>query len=214
MGGGNTPPTLRRNMLLSELITELQYRVEDDSANSRYPEEQKINAINSAYYTLLSIISDKDLSKFKLTKTDLDLVIDPDSGFLYKRISDNAPLRIANGRDRRNNRECKIVNKDELFSSSPNYKYGTLVSLCKNYQYGLDFTTIYATPISASRVIIWHVQEVEGMGTGSEFPIFDTLKPVLLGIAESELWRADNDSGRAKEAYAEAINILQAQEGK
>ena len=201
-------------MLLSELITELQYRVEDDSANSRYPEEQKINAINSAYYTLLSIISDKDLSKFKLTKTDLDLVIDPDSGFLYKRISDNAPLRIANGRDRRNNRECKIVNKDELFSSSPNCKYGTLVSVCKNYSPYSDYTAIYVTPITVSSIILWYTQEVEGIELRNEYPITEILKPVLLGLAESELWRSDNANSRAKEAYAEAINILQAQEGK
>ncbi len=214
MGGGNTPPTLRRNMLLSELITELQYRVEDDSSNSRYPEEQKIDAINNAYYTLLSIIDDKDLSKFKLTKSTFSLGQDSDTGFLYYRFSSNSPLRIANGRDRNNNRECKIVNKDELFSASTNYKYGTLIALCKNYANGTDYTTIYATPSTASSLVVWHIQEVDGMRTSDEYPVTDIFKPILLGIAESELWRADNDANRAKEAYAEAINILQAQEKK
>ena len=52
------------------------------------------------------------------------------------------------------------------------------------------------------------------MRTSDEYPVTDIFKPILLGIAESELWRADNDANRAKEAYAEAINILQAQEKK
>ncbi len=214
MGGGNTPPTLRRNMLLSELITELQYRVEDDSDNSRYPEAQKIDAINNAYYTLLSIVEDNDLGKFKLTKRSIQFNLESDTGFLYARLSSNVPLRIANARDISNRRECKIVTKDKLFSSGSRYKYGTLVSLCKNYTSGTDLTTIYATPLSATNITIWYIQEVDGITTRDEYPITDLLKPIVLGIAESELWRADNDQTRAKEAYAEAINILQAQEGK
>ncbi len=212
MGGGNTPPTLRRNMLLSELITELQYRVEDDSANYRFPEDQKIDAINNAYYTLLSIIDDKSLSKLKLTKTTVPLTLDNDSGFMYYRFVGNSPLRVANARA--NGVECQIVSKDELFSKSTRYKYGTLVSVCKNYSPYSDYTAIYVTPITVSSIILWYTQEVEGIELRNEYPITEILKPVLLGLAESELWRSDNANSRAKEAYAEAINILQAQEGK
>ena len=148
-------------MLLSELITELQYRVEDDSINTRFPEDQKINAINNAYYTLLAIVS-----------------------------------------------------KDELFSSGPNYKYGILLAVCREFILNSDKFILYANPSSTSRISLWTNQSVSNLGITNEYPITEALKPIILGMAESELWRSDNDPTRAKEAYAEAINILQAQEGK
>ena len=212
MGGGNTPPTLRRNMLLSELITELQYRVEDDSDDSRFPVLQKVDAIHNAYYTLLSIVDDKSLGKFKLTKRRVQLTLDADSGYKYYRFDSNSPLRIANAKS--NGMECKIVSKDELFSKSPHYKYGPIVTVCQNYSPNSDYTAIYVTPISMPSITLWYTQEVEGLGRNRQYPIMDSFKPILLGLAESELWRSDNASNRSKEAYAEAINILQAQEGK
>lgn len=199
-------------MLLSELITELQYRVEDDSDNSRFPEDQKIDAINNAYYTLLSIVDDKSLSKFKLTETSITLTLDNNTRYMYYRFRGNIPLRIVNAMTD-GFTECKIVSKDELFSKSPSYKYGALVALCSKYTYG-DATEVYCTPNTVSRLKLWYIQEVEGMRPTDEYPINDSFKPILLGLAESELFRSDNASGRAKEAYAEAINILQAQEGK
>jgi len=199
-------------MLLSELITELQYRVEDDSDNSRFPEDQKIDAINNAYYTLLSIVDDRSLGKFKLTKITAHLISDPDSGYKYYRFGGNSPLRIANAKA--NGRECKIVSKDELFSKSPHYKYGPIVAICGAYSTTYDYTIIYVAPISTTSITLWYTQEVEGILVNRQYPIREQIKPILLGIAESELWRSDNDPTRAKEAYAEAINILQAQEGK
>ena len=213
MGGGNTPPTLRRNMLLSELITELQYRVEDDSDDSRFPESQKIDAINNAYYTLISIADSKTLGKFKLTKSNISLLLDDDTGYSYYRFSRGPkPLRIANAKS--GGGDCKILTKDELFSLSPHYKYGVAMAVCSNYNSINDSVLLYVTPKSISTLVVWHTRQVENLTLNNQYPITDSLKPILLGLAESELWRSDNANSRAKEAYAEAINILQAQEGK
>lgn len=201
-------------MLLSELITELQYRLEDDSINSRFPEVQKIDAINNAYYSLLSIMDDKDLSKFKLTSTGISLTTDNSSHFQYARIDNNAPLRVMNAYDESNRIWCTITDKDTLFSYGNNYRYGTVISVCKTYTPNSDITVIYATPSSVGSVTLWHIQEVDGMRTTDQYPVTDVLRPVILGMAESELWRSDNASTRAKEAYSEAINILSAQEKK
>tara|TARA_Y100001963_G_C6720338_1_gene418829 strand:+ start:603 stop:1211 length:609 start_codon:yes stop_codon:yes gene_type:complete len=202
-------------MLLSELITELQYRVEDDSDNSRFPEDQKINAINNAYYTLLAIVSDKDLNKFRLTKSTYAFTPDRTLPYSISSVDTSDPiLRIANAYDVINFKECKIVSKDELFSSGPNYKYGILLAVSREYVSDADKFILYANPSETARLHLWSNQSVSNLGVNNEYPITEALKPTILGMAESELWRSDNDPTRAKEAYAEAINILQAQEGK
>ena len=202
-------------MLLSELITELQYRVEDDSDNSRFPEDQKINAINNAYYTLLAIVGDKDLHKFRLIRQGI--TFEPSTSLPYAHWSEETTdpiIRIANAYDKRYNRECEIVSTDILLSKGSNYKYGTMLSTSREYILGIDHFTVYVTPNTTSEVEIWCSASVKSIDVDNQYPITEAIQPIILGMAESELWRSDNDPIRAKEAYAEAINILQAQEGK
>ena len=82
-----------------------------------------------------------------------------------------------------------------------------------------SYTNILYVSPSTSSIFIKYIRSLagenyDGNDLTDNIPVTETLSPVVLGIAESELWKSDNAEGRAKSAYAEAINILTALEAQ
>ena len=210
-------------MLITQYYEELSYRTEDDMNHTRFSLEQKLYAIKNAYYQVYSIVDDKHLSEFKLADQTVSISeVDP-TGRPYGIISSPYALRLMSAYDMTNNRQCKIVTKDEYDNSGPNYKYGTLVSLCDSHNAqestSSSYTNILYVSPSTSSIFIKYIRSLagenyDGNALTDNIPVTETLSPVVLGIAESELWKSDNAEGRAKSAYAEAINILTALEAQ
>lgn len=190
----------------NEMLTALQFRLEDDTSNNNFSQAQKLGAINQATRTITTLVNVKML---------LDLVTHTDSGTLgteavtgYKTM-DLASFSLIRGidgifkiYDDTNNVWATIVQPIDFNFDSASSKYGTMATVMDN--------KLYITPSSCTNVDIWHLRGVADIPASSDeiTQLDPLLHHIVVDLAESELWRADNRSERANAPYQNAMTKI------
>ena len=190
----------------NEMLTALQFRLEDDTSNNNFSSAQKLVAINTATITVVNMVRTDYLS---------DLIVHTDSGTLgteavtgYKTM-DLASFSLTRGIegilrvfDDTNNVWATILTPKEFQFDPASSRYGTMATVLDN--------KLFVVPSSCTNVDIWHLKEPSAIAaSGDEITEFDpVLQEIILDFAESELWRSDNRVERANAPYTNAVNKI------
>tara|TARA_R100000388_G_C7230630_1_gene154459 strand:- start:650 stop:1294 length:645 start_codon:yes stop_codon:yes gene_type:complete len=198
----------------TELITHLQYRLEDDTNNTDFNVNQKLNALNAAQRTLCNLLDNHYLTELETISTSLPTQETSWSGTnssVCEVVS--SPDSIRNGivrvLDKSNNRFCDILpgSKPELLSNNyivgDSSGSGTIIG-----SYAMVFANrVYVTPNTISLVDIWFLKHPNKLinDADDEPELDEGLHDILLDLAESELWASDNQQNRAQAAQNKAM---------
>ncbi len=201
-------------MKTTELITHLQYRLEDDTSNTDFDVNQKLNALNAGQRTLCNLLDNHYLTELETISTSLptqatswsttnasvcEVVGKPDS-------IRNGIVRVL---DKTNNRFCDIMpgSKPELLSNNyivgDNSGSGTIIG-----SYAFVFANkVYVAPSSILLVDIWYLKHPNKLinDADDEPELDEGLHDILLDLAEAELWKSDNQQNRATAAENKAM---------
>ena len=201
-------------MKTTELITHLQYRLEDDTSNTDFDVNQKLNALNTGQRALCNFLDNHYLTELESISTSLPTQA-TDWSMTNASVCEvvGKPDSIRNGivrvLDKSNNRFCDIMpgSKPELLSNNyvvgDNSGSGTIIG-----SYALVFANkVYVAPSTISLVDIWYLKHPnELIDHASDEPELDAgLHDILLDLAEAELWKSDNQQGRATAAENKAM---------
>ena len=188
------------------MLTALQFRLEDDTSNNNFSSAQKLGAINSATKAIVAMVNIGMLPDL-VTKTDSGtLSTESVTGYKYKDLSSVSLTRGIDGilkvYDDTNDVWATIVSPLNFQFDSASSKYGTMATVMDN--------KLYIVPSSCTNVDIWHLKEPADIAaSGDEITEFDPiLQDIIVDLAESELWRADNRSERANAPYQNAISKI------
>tara|TARA_Y100001963_G_scaffold101200_1_gene139225 strand:+ start:178 stop:1071 length:894 start_codon:yes stop_codon:yes gene_type:complete len=136
-------------------------------------------------------------------------------GIVTRFSSDLLPLRngIIRFMDVTNNRVAKIVPQKD-FPSNENYPYGTIVCLSGlvggAMSNGQEFQMFKISPINVSSVEVEYLTQPQDIADDSvEASIDDALEPILLDLAEAEIFFADNRQSRGNLAYQRALKQIE-----
>ena len=192
----------------AELVDELGRRVEDES-DVNFDVPHKLQALNNGVKTLTTLLHNYYLTTLKRVANDKTLAVSSSTGFATQDFSTlfggiaTFPVRegITRVYDNTNKRYTQIVPESDFMPSST-YSYGTICCLEGN-QLAVAPSTVtsvdvhYLTPPTA----------IADNGTASEW--YNGLENIILDLAESEIFYADNRPNRAGIAYQRGINMIQ-----
>ena len=188
-----------------QLITNLQYRLEDDTLDTDFPVTHKLNALNNALKSIISLVDDSYLQELMEIENSVSTASHSDTGLRTVVFSDLSGVPIRKGiikvYDNTNNRFVSFK-RFEDFDVSSDYKYGTVATVMGS--------EILISPTTCLSVDVWYLKEPSDIANDTtECPIDEILEPLLLDFAEAELWRADNRINRASTAVGNATQHLQ-----
>jgi len=127
------------------------------------------------------------------------------TGGTVTKVDDGSGYPIRNGitkvYDRSHKRYAQIVSQ-RSFMPSPTYDYGTICCL--------DDDKLELAPTSCTGIDVHYIKEPDEIASNStECEWNNSLEPILLDLAESEIWYADNRPNRGNLAYQRAVNMIQ-----
>ena len=195
----------------NEMIESLQFRLEDDTSNTNFSQQQKLVALNDAQRQAISMLSNDALVHLQ-QQEDLDAVDndDDDDNFgendFFELPSASDPLmnRIVKAYDNTNNRFIEMVSPAG-FREGGNYSYGTLGTIMSNRLY----VSTKDNPVTDCQIIyIGSPSNIAANNNEIEY-LSDSVQQVIVELAESLLWRQDNRQSRASAAANNAAAMIQ-----
>ena len=196
------------------MITSLQYRMEDDSSNTNFPQAQKLVALNDAQRQIIAMCMNQALVHLQVQE-DLDTVQTDNNlgGLKYFALPEPAgePLmtRVVRAYDNTNDRFIELVSP-EGFSGNTSYNYGTVGTLMGNRLYvstgDTAITSCMLIYIATPADIADDVNQISN--------ISDSVQQAIVEMAESLLWRQDNRQERAGVAKQNALEMVAAINGQ
>tara|TARA_Y100001963_G_scaffold68984_1_gene96102 strand:- start:11391 stop:12227 length:837 start_codon:yes stop_codon:yes gene_type:complete len=127
------------------------------------------------------------------------------TGGTVTKINDGSGYSIRNGiykvYDKTNNRIAKLVEEAD-FPLESDYPYGSVYCVSDN--------KILINPSSCVSADVYYIKIPTAIAnTSVECELNSALEPVLLDLAESTMWYADNRQGRGDKAYQRAVTSIQ-----
>ena len=122
----------------------------------------------------------------------------------------NGGMAIRNGifkvYDETNGVSCSLQ-RESNFDENSSYAYGST--------YSLSSDTLKISPTTCVSATVHYIKEPTGfVDNSTECDLIDTLEPILLDLAESELWNADNRLQQGANAYKKGFEQIQILNGR
>ena len=210
-------------MILSEMYTQLGKRLEDEGG-STFSNTDKRVAIIIAQRMCATILDEEYLLGLEVKKSNISVRLDPDYlgcqsfslrensivPFANKITLIEAPSRTGSPVNRG---YCRIVEADYIDQSANHYLSGDEVGELVANIHGDTVRIFSETGLAFSQGV--HVSYIEDPYTltnfndqTNEIPLNHTLHPIVLDLAEGELWAKDRNYTRSMDAYKKGYAIL------
>ncbi len=193
----------------AELVDALGKRVEDED-DINFPVPHKLQALNTAQKTLVNLLHNYYLTPLKSRSNAKALSVNATSGYAVQDFTtlcgsypDNFPIRngITRLYDNVNKRFAKLIPEME-FMPSTTYSYGTV--------FCIEGNQIAVAPATCLSVDVYYLKNPTELADGStECEFGESVEPILLDLAEAEIFFADNRQNRGKLAYERAFQYIQ-----
>lgn len=184
-----------------EIKDRLRYRMEDPNGDD-FTSSQIANALNNAQTMIVNHISEEHITE--LIKTDKNVSTserERNGSFRYidyGDLSETQPKRFLKIYCETVGEYARIIPYAQ-FDQNSTYAYGTIATVHAGQ------ITVSATCLSAT-VDYLYTPKIGIDSTAHPFP--ERLMPIMLDLAEAELWRADNKGDRATTVYGNAISQI------
>ena len=188
----------------AQLVSTLGFRLEDEAA-SIYSSSVKLDALNMAQKTVVSMIDNSYLTELETVKNDQAL----SSGAVSFSSASIDPIRngIIGIYDETNDKWCTFINPRDVHTLDSQYYSGTTSSPIAY----IFSETIYVKPTTVSTVDIWYLKSPTDLADDStECELNPALQEAVLDFAEAQLFRADGKIDRADMAYKTAAGSISA----
>lgn len=193
----------------AELIDALGKRVEDES-DVNFPVAHKLQALNTAQKTIVNLLHNYYLTPLKSRANAKTLSVNATSGYavqdfttLFGSYPDNFPIRngITRLYDNVNKRFAKLIPESD-FMPSTTYSYGTV--------FCIEGNQIAVAPATCLSVDVYYLKKPTDLADDStECEFGESIEPIILDFAESEIFNADNRQNRGNLAYQRAFQQIQ-----
>ena len=207
-----------------ELNTQLGFRLED-TAESIFSKQQKFDAINNAIKQVVALVDNHYLPELERrvngaisTGTDGSRYV----GYSTLWSEDtHIPMRhnivaikdISGGTHKK---FFTIINAEDAKTSDNAYLSGTTANPVAWF---FD-ERIYIQPDTISDIQVWYIRVPSeydyssASSTDDECELNAVLEPVVLDLAEAELWRSDGNLNRANGALQNGMSVIQVLNGR
>ena len=191
----------------AELVDALGKRVEDEN-DVNFPVAHKLQALNTAQKTLVNLLHNYYLTPLKSRVDSKPLSVNATSGYAVQDFTTlfgagNFPIRdgITRLYDNTNKRFAKLIPEMD-FMPSTTYSYGTV--------FCIEGNQIAVSPATCASVDVYYLKKPTDLADGStECEFNESIEPILLDLAESEIFFADNRQNRGNLAYQRAFQQIQ-----
>ena len=192
----------------ANLVIELGRRVEDED-NDNFSVDHKLQALNNGAKTITTLLHNYYLSTLKRVANDKTLAVSSSTGFATQDFStlfggiSTFPVRegITRIYDNTNSRYAQLV-PEQSFMPSKTYSYGTIACIEGNQ--------LAIAPSTVTSIDVHYIAQPTAIANDSTVDEwYNGLENIILDLAESEIFYADNRPNRAGVAYQRAINMIQ-----
>ena len=204
-----------------QLNAQLGYRLEDGSENI-FGKAQKVDAINNAMTQVVSLVDNVYLDTLEAVSTG---AVALGSGGEYRATFDNIFTSALSSRPTRSAiiavrdytggvplKWCTITNISENKNNKDNaYFAGTTANpICQIFN-----ESIWVQPSTINQIQVWYLKppivytSTSASSMASECDLNTALEPIVLDLAEAELWRSDGNLNRADRALQNAMTVIQ-----
>jgi len=197
----------------TEMLDLLGLRLEDPS-ETNFTEATKLDTINVAIHLVVNAMDNAFLSELETLDDDKTVTA---GKIKISNVLSYTPIRksITVVYDETNNVYCSIIEAKDIKRTENSYLTGSTTNpIC--YIFG-DF--IYFQPTSIALADVWYLKEPsEFVSTGAtgnqlnksaECELNQALHPIVVDLAEGQLWKMDNKLDRSQAAQASGMVFVE-----
>ena len=208
----------------NELNTQLGFRMED-TAESIFTKQQKFDAINNAIKQVVALVDNHYLPELeRRVNGSISTSTDGSRYVGYSTLwsaETHIPMRhnivaIKDTSGGSHNKFFTIINAEDAKITDNAYLSGTTANPVAWF---FD-ERIYIQPDTISDIQVWYIRVPaeyvysSPSSTDDECELNAVLEPVVLDLAEAELWRSDGNLNRASGALQNAMTVIQVLNGR